>query len=101
MWFPGDKVYELEADLEKDVVKLAKARGWWTRKYKHAGRRAAPDREFVKAGVRFLAELKRQGKTPTEQQYLEITEMRAVGLDVVWLDSIEDFRACLVVREAC
>jgi hypothetical protein len=94
-----NEIFELEADLEDAAIKFAKKRGWWTRKYKHVGRRAAPDREFVRRGVRFLVEFKRVGNEPTEQQWEEIKGMAAVGMDVVWLDSIEDFKACLVVRE--
>lgn len=98
-WGDGDKIYELEQDLEDDAIKLAKRHDWLTRKFRHAGRRAAPDRWFAKAGRIFWVEFKRQGNAPSEQQYQEISDMRAAGLDVVWLDSIEDFRACLLQRE--
>lgn len=94
-----NKVYEYEADLEADAVKFSKRRGWYSRKYKHAGRRAAPDREFIRKGIRFLVEFKRWPKEPTEQQWEEIRELLSVGVDVVWLSSIEDFRACLIARE--
>lgn len=94
-----NKIYELEADLEKDAIKFAKRHSWLTRKFRHAGRRAAPDRWFAKGGIIFWVEFKRQGNVPSEQQYEEIFAMRGAGLDVLWIDSIEDFRGCLLNRE--
>src|SRR5271155_2333082 len=95
----GNKIYELEADLEGDATKLARKRGWLTRKFKHAGRRSAPDRWFARDGCIFWVEFKRWPAEPTQLQFDEISEMRAAGLDVIWLDSIEDFEAVLIARE--
>lgn len=91
----NDKFYELEADLEKDAIAFAKRTGWLTRKFKHPGRRSAPDRWFAKSARLLFVEFKRRGNTPTVSQYLEIHAMLDAGLDVVWLDSIEDFRSVL------
>lgn len=96
----GNKIYEYEAELESDAIKLAKRRGWFTRKYKGPGRRSHPDRLFAKGGYIFWIEFKRYPKEPTELQWQEIGAMRAAGLDVLWLDSIEDFAALLADREA-
>lgn len=95
----GNKLYELEADLEKDAIKFARHRGWFSRKYKGPGRRSHPDRLFAKAGKIFWVEFKRWPAEPTELQWEEIGAMRAVGLDVLFIDSIEDFYACLLQRE--
>ncbi len=97
-WIERPKIYELEADLEKDAIKLAKRRGWLTRKFKSPGRRSDPDRWFARNGVIFWVEFKRLGNEPTEGQWEIIGEMRAAGLDVIWLDGIEDFAACLLQR---
>ena len=95
-----NEVFELEADLEKAAVRWARARGWHSRKYRTAGRRAEPDRIFIRSGHVLFVEFKRVGNVPTAQQWLAIDDLRAAGADVVWLDSIEDFRAVLIDREA-
>ncbi len=99
MWFPGDQIFALEDDLEDAAIKLAKRAGWLTRKFRHAGRRSAPDRWFAKGGCIFWIEFKRQLCEPTKLQWDEINEMRAAGLDVLYVDAIEDFRAVLNDRE--
>lgn len=99
MWLPGDQIFALEQGLEDEAIKIAKKRGWRTRKFKHPGRRFAPDRWFARDGYIFWVEFKRQLNEPTEGQYDEIDFMRAAGLDVIWVDSIEDFVACLTIRE--
>ena len=95
----GNKIYESEAKLEDDAVKMARKRGWFSRKYRAAGRRSQPDRIFIRNGRIFWVEFKRLGNEPTAAQWEEINAMLAAGADVVWLDSIEDFRACLLQRE--
>lgn len=95
----GDKFYELEADLERDAGNLATKRGWFHRKYQGVGRRSHPDRLFARNGRVFWVEFKRLGNHPTEQQWIEIGKMRDAGLDVLWLDGIEDFQAVLISRE--
>jgi len=99
MWMHGDKIYELESGLEDAAISLAKRAGWLTRKFKSPGRRSDPDRWFAKGGHIFWVEFKRQLCEPTKGQWDVIKEMRAAGLDVVWLDSIEDFKAVLADRE--
>lgn len=98
-WNDNDRIYELEADLEADAIKLARRLGWLTRKFKSPQRRSDPDRWFAKHSTIFWVEFKRIGNEPTEGQWIVIGEMRDVGLDVVWLDSYEDFKACLLIRE--
>lgn len=98
-WGDTDEIFELEIDLEKKAVKWARARGWYSRKYKSQGRRAAPDRIFIRKGRTFFVEFKRLGNAPTDQQWEEIGDLVEAGADVVWIDSIEDFKACLMGRE--
>lgn len=98
-WNDNDRIYELEKDLEHDAGTLATKRGWFHRKYQGVGRRSHPDRLFARNGRVFWVEFKRLGNHPTEQQWIEIGKMRDAGLDVVWLDSYEDFRAVLLQRE--
>jgi hypothetical protein len=98
-WCLEDKVYETEAALESAAIGYARSLDWFTRKYKGPGRRSHPDRLFAKGGVVFWIEFKRRGNHPTALQWKEIGKMRAAGLDVLWLDSIEDFRAILHDRE--
>ena len=94
-----DKIYALERDLEDDATKLARKRGWFSRKYRSAGRRSQPDRLFIRNGVCFWVEFKRLGNEPSPAQWEEINAMLQAGADVLWIDSIEDFRACLIARE--
>jgi len=96
---PGDQIFELEDDLEDAAIKIAKRDGWLTRKFKHAGRRSAPDRWFAKLGYIFWIEFKRQLCEPTKLQWEEIQLMRAAGLDVLYVDAIEDFNAVLHDRD--
>ena len=93
----GNKIYELERDLESAVVRFARGRLWYTRKYRTAGRRAAPDRIFIRGGKVLFIEFKRLGNVPTKQQRDEIGLLLAVGADVVWVDSYED--ACAVLKD--
>lgn len=95
-----NEVFELEANLESKAVSWARNRGWYSRKYRTQGRRAAPDRIFIFKGHTLFVEFKRLGNVPTAQQWEEIEDLVEHGADVVWLDSIEDFRAVLIDREA-
>lgn len=98
-WCLSDKIYETEAKLESAATDYATNRGWFSRKYKGPGRRSHPDRLFAKGGYIFWIEFKRRGNHPTTLQWGEIRKMWAAGLDVLWLDSIEDFKAILHDRE--
>ena len=95
----GNKWYELEKDLEDDAVGWARRRGWYSRKYRSAGRRSAPDRIFIRDGRVLFVEFKRPGEEPIPLQFEEHTQLQAVGADVVWVDSIEDFKAVIRDRE--
>lgn len=98
-WSDTDEIFELEIDLEKKAVKWARARGWFSRKYRSPGHRASPDRIFIRRGRVFFVEFKRLGNAPTRQQEDEIESLLLHGADVVWLDSLEDFKAVILGRE--
>ena len=86
--------------LAQTCKRWARAHGWWVHKFRSPGHNASPDDVFAKNGVVLWVEFKRPGKRPTEMQQKVINEMLAAGLDVVWVDNIEDFKAVLTVREA-
>jgi hypothetical protein len=90
-----ERIYRLESELEQACCRVAKAAGWFCRKYKGPGRRSHPDQLFARRGAIFFIEFKLPGNEPTELQWLEIKAMRAAGLTVEWFDNIGAFRAFL------
>lgn len=98
-WSDQEQFYELEADVEDAVVTWARRRDWYVRKFKHPGRRSAPDRLFIRNGRVLFIEFKRLGNVPSEAQWIEIHDLEDAGADVIWLDSIDDAKACLLQRE--
>lgn len=95
----SEKTFRLERDLEAACCRLAKAQGWFVRKYKGPGRRSHPDRMFAKRGVVFWVEFKRLGCVPTELQRLEIAAMTSVGLRVFVVDNWSTFEKILAAYE--
>jgi hypothetical protein len=91
----SEKTFRLERDLEAACGRLSAAAGWFHRKYKGPGRRAHPDRLFAKGGRAVWIEFKLPGCAPTPLQWLEISAMRAAGLEVHVIDNIADFEAVL------
>lgn len=88
--------FESEKDLQTAAVRWARARGWFARRGAGAGRRSAPDYMFASRGRCVWVEFKKPGNEPTELQRLEHLEMRSHGLNVVWVDNLDDFKAVLV-----
>ena len=85
-----------ESTLEGRACRYAKSLGYYVRKYKSPGRRAAPDRFFKHSdGVPFFIEFKGLGKQPTALQLAEHDEMRAVGLIVYVVDNYEAAKAII------
>jgi len=95
----SEKKYRLERDLEAACCRVAKAQGWFCRKYKGPGRRSHPDRLFAKRGRVFWIEFKRLGCTPTELQRLEIGAMTSAGLLVYVCDNLGHFKEILATNE--
>lgn len=95
----SEKTFRLERDLESACCRLAKAQGWFVRKYKGPGRRSHPDRLFIKRGVIFWIEFKRLGNVPTELQRLEIGSMTSAGAQVYVVDKFDAFKKILQDHE--
>lgn len=83
----------LESRIEQKVQEFAEANGWLVRKLKWIGRRAAPDRLYIRAGRVVFAEFKQKGKLPDPLQAREHKRMREHGAEVVVIDSIEQGEA--------
>lgn len=83
----------IEANVEAPVCDFAKKNGWIVRKLAWVGRRGGPDRFFAKDGKVILVEFKRPGKEPGTLQAREHRRLRASGVDVRVVDSVEDGRA--------
>lgn len=79
----------LESKIEEKVQKFAEERGWLVRKLQWIGRRAAPDRFYLRAGRVVLVEFKRAGKKPDPLQEREHKRLREHGAEVIIIDSVE------------
>lgn len=80
----------LEKDIERKVCDYAKSLGMLCYKFTSPSRRSVPDRMFItKAGVVFFIEFKRAGQKPTAAQEVEIGKIRATGVQVNVVDSVE------------
>ena len=84
-----------ESKVEKDIWEYAEAAGWWVAKFTSPGKRAVPDRLFIRNGVHLFAEIKRPGEKPTRQQELRHKEMRAKGAIVRVWDNFYDAKSDL------
>lgn len=77
-----------ESDIENHLIRELKKIGVKTRKCKWIGYDGAPDRLIFAMGGIFV-ELKAPGKKPRANQVLEHEHMRAGGLRVEVIDSID------------
>lgn len=79
-----------ESDIESYLVECVKAAGGEVRKVKWIGRRSAPDRVVMlpKRATSWV-ELKAPGEKAKPHQQREHERMRAMGQDVVVIDSFE------------
>lgn len=84
-----------ESKLEADIWEYAEATGWWAAKFTSPGKRAVPDRLFIRKGVHLFGEIKRPGEEPTRQQALRHKEMRAHGAIVRVWDNFNDAKSDL------
>jgi hypothetical protein len=53
----------------------------------------------MRDGAVVWIEFKRKGKEPTELQWREIRLMLGAGLNVYWVDDLEDAKAVLATHE--
>lgn len=82
-----------ESALEKKGNAYAESRGWYVMKFVSPGKRAVPDRLYlrVKDGVArtVFIEWKRPGEEPTAQQYKRGRDIMAHGAEWYWADNME------------
>ena len=75
-------------DIEQPSCRWAGKQGWWQRKFRTPGNRAAPDRMFCYKNRIIFIEFKLPGKEPTGAQLLYHAEMRAAGMEVYVRDNV-------------
>lgn len=78
-----------ESDIEDYAVKRVKAAGGQIRKVKWIGRNGAPDRRIMLLWRCCWVEFKAPGEKPDAGQKREHDRMRAMGEDVIVIDSFE------------
>lgn len=80
----------LERDVEQYLVRRIKRLGGTAEKFTSPGRRSVPDRLVTLPGGRIVfVELKRPGAKPTTNQAKDHERRRAMGCEVMVLDSKE------------
>jgi hypothetical protein len=87
-----------EKKLERRCSDVAKANGWWTRKFSSPANRGVPDRIFIKEGVVWFVEFKSPGNDPTALQMQEIKEIQAHGGKVFWCNNVDSFKRILGIN---
>lgn len=88
----------LEKKLEKRCTDVAKAHGWWSRKFSSPANRGVPDRIYIKDGNVVFIEFKAPGKKPTPLQAHEIELIKQHGGNAVWIDNIDTFKQRLGIH---
>lgn len=67
----------LESEIQAKVVRFARSRGYYAKKFVSPGARSVPDFLFINViGWTFFIEFKRYGKEPTESQVKEHKRIR-------------------------
>ena len=84
-----------EKKLEKRCTDVAKANGWWSRKFSSPSNRGVPDRIFIKEGMVIFIEFKALGNSPTPLQQHEMDLIRDHGGMAYWTDNVEAFKVFL------
>lgn len=80
----------LERDVESALIKRVKTLGGTCEKFTSPAKRSVPDRLVTLPGGRIVfVELKRPGEKPTPKQALDHARRRALGCEVVVIDSEE------------
>lgn len=82
----------LEKKLEKRCTDVAKANGWWSRKFSSPSSRGVPDRVFLKEGKVIWIEFKAPGNVPTKLQDHEIRLIGEHGGLAYWCDNVDAFK---------
>lgn len=82
--------------VEDSVTEYAEADGGWeTRKMTYAGRHGCRDRDFYGYGHTIKVEFKRGGGKPRPHQERERKRLKAVGVTIFLIDTVEDGIALL------
>ena len=80
----------LEKEIEKRICDYAASKGWLVYKFTSPARHAVPDRLFIAPGGRVIfVEFKRTGQKPTVPQEREHARMRAQGVAVYVVDTVD------------
>lgn len=87
---------QLEVEIEREHLKVAKANGWVVEKIEKTGRSGFPDRLYIKQGRVIFVEWKRPGGRLSKQQVLRHKELRDAGAEVHTVYSLAE--AELVLR---
>lgn len=82
--------HELESDVEAAILKAARRLGWLCWKFVSPGHKGVPDRILMRKGRVIFLEVKKWGEEPTTQQNIRADEIRAKGVEVFWVDNLED-----------
>lgn len=98
----------LEADIERKHRKVARAAGWFVEKILRAARGGFPDRFYAHGsrceqcgrGRVVLVEWKRKGKRASPQQLLRHRQLRAAGIEVYVVDSLDDANQILGIHDS-
>lgn len=77
-------------DIEQPATEYAESRGWLIEKVVSNSRRGFPDRFCARRGRVMLVEFKAPGKEPSEQQLKRHQELRDQGVEVHWVDNLQD-----------
>jgi hypothetical protein len=85
-----DLLDPLEKDIEARLVKLVKKHGGVAYKFNSVNNRSVPDRICILSRKTFFVEVKRPGKTLTDNQALKIKEIRAAGGVAWWVSTFEE-----------
>lgn len=86
---------EREADIEADIWRRARSRGWFVAKLMVCNINGMPDRILHRRGYTIYMEMKKVGEPPTRQQTLRHKELRKAGIPVHVVDTREDAYAIL------
>lgn len=86
-----------EKKLEKRCTDIAKANGWYTRKWSSPSSRGVPDRIFIKEGRVVFIEFKAPGNTPTKLQEHEMSLIIDHDGNTGWCNNVEGFKMMLEI----
>lgn len=78
-----------ESAIEKKVNDYAKRNGWLVYKFVSPAQAGVPDRLYIKNGKVMFIEFKAEGKKPTKLQEHHIEAIKAQGVAVYVVDSVE------------